>query len=465
MASMRPTTKDAYKLFHDGAIALSRMESAGMRIDEQYLSNAISNAKSKISGLEKELAKDEVYSVWRREYGPKMKLGAKEQLAKVIFDVLGYQGNDEKTATGKHKADIEAFADVDIPFIEKYRDMEQLKKLLGTYLLGVQSELYGGFLRPSFNLNLARSYRSTCSDPNVQNLPIRDPDIGGIIRRCFIPRHHSRRIVEIDYSGVEVKVAACYHKDPTMLKYINDKTTDMHRDMAADCYKLKTSEVSKQARAAAKSFFVFAQFYGDYYLNCSKNLWKHIKRDDIKTVSGIPLYEHLAANGIKELGACSKGSSPKSGTFEHHIQKVEDHFWNRRFPVYTSWKKSWWEKYQKKGHFETYTGFRVDSLCDRKQAINYPIQGAAFHCLLWSLIKLSQWLARNRMESVIICQIHDSLILDVAEDEFDDVVSTAKRIMTEDIKTAWPWITVPMEVEAEASPPGASWFEKKKLAI
>jgi DNA polymerase I-like protein with 3'-5' exonuclease and polymerase domains len=153
------------------------------------------------------------------------------------------------------------------------------------------------------------------------------------------------------------------------------------------------------------------------------------------------------------------------GTFIAHIKKVEFDFWNRRFKVYKQWKDSWWEEYQRTGQAQTLTGFVFDGLYDRKKIINYPIQGTAFHCLLWSLIRLQKLLMKKRMKSLIVGQIHDSIVADVPAKEKDDYLELANRVMTVDIKKHWNWITTPIEVEAEVTPLNRSWFEKEEVKI
>ena len=107
------------------------------------------------------------------------------------------------------------------------------------------------------------------------------------------------------------------------------------------------------------------------------------------------------------------------------------------------------------------TGFRVDGVHKRNDVINYPVQGAAFHVLLWSLIRLVKWLKKHKMRSVVVGQIHDSIVADVHHDELDEYLAAAKRIMTEDVRKAWPWIIIPLETEAEVGE--LNWWEKEKV--
>ena len=101
----------------------------------------------------------------------------------------------------------------------------------------------------------------------------------------------------------------------------------------------------------------------------------------------------------------------------------------------------------------------------RNEVINYPVQGAAFHCLLWCLVQLERWLRRRRMRSVIVGQIHDSIVADVHSSELDDFLGHAMQLLQVQLPAAWPWVCVPIEAEAEVSPPGGTWYDKKEVKL
>jgi len=457
------TTIDAYKLMHEGVLALAQVEANGMRIDLDYLNNALKENSKKIAILSEEIKSDKVVRIWKKRFGVKTNLDSGDQLGKVLFDNLGYECK-EKTDKGKPKTDIESLETLDIPFVKKYLHLKKLKKAQATYLKGIQREVCNGFLHPVFNLHIAQTFRSSSDSPNFQNLPIRNPEMAELIRKCFIPRKGGR-IVETDYGGIEVHAAAWYHKDPVMLNYICDPSKDMHRDMAAQCYKLSTKQVTKLIRYCGKNKFVFPQFYGDWYLSCAPALWSSIDQLGLETAKGTPLKEHLAKKGIHDLGSLNPKVSPVKGTFIHHIMEVQEDFWGRRFKVYTEWKNKWWESYRRTGKFQTLTGFEITGWMKRNEVINYPVQGVAFHCLLWSLINLQKQLKKYKMKTKIVGQIHDSIVSDVPDKEFKDYLEISNDVMTKQIVKHWPWIITPLEVEAEASPVDGSWFEKKAIKV
>ena len=180
---------------------------------------------------------------------------------------------------------------------------------------------------------------------NFQNIPIRDKDAMMITRNCLYPRE-GNLLLQADYSQLEVGIAACYHKDPTMLTYLRDDK-DMHKDIAIQTFFLKNFDKTipghNYLRKAAKNGFVFPQFYGDYFKPCAKALvctwgglsskgrWKEGQGIELK--DGVHLAEHLIANKLHSLN-----------DFEEHIRKIEEHFWNKRFPVYRDWKETHWKK-------------------------------------------------------------------------------------------------------------------------
>ncbi len=460
---MKPITDKAYNLFHQGTIALSQVEANGIRIDVDYLNRAIENTTNKIDSLSNKMKKDEIYKKWKRQYGNRTNMGSRQQLGKILFDVMDYEC-PSLTKTERYQVNETVLASLKIPFTNQLLKVEKLKKARSTYLRGILKHTVDGYLHPFFSLNLVKSMRGSSSDPNFQNIPIKDPKIKKLVRRAFIARDN-HQIVETDYSGAEICCATCYHHDPRMISYIKDKTKDLHRDMAMTICMIPKKQVSWDARDIGKNMFVFPQFYGDYYIHCAQNMWKAMISRHIKTNDGLLLIKHLKRKGIKKLGRCNPKLPTLSGTFEKHLQKVEDDFWNRRFQVYGQWKKDWWEEFNRKGYFDTLTGFRIEGFLNRKEVINYPIQGSAFHWLLWSLIRIQKLLNKYKMRSLIIGQIHDSIVADVYRKEKQDYLEICKQVMTIDIRKHWKWICVPLSIEAEVAPVSGSWYEKSEVKI
>jgi len=151
--------------------------------------------------------------------------------------------------------------------------------------------------------------------------------------------------------------------------------------------------------------------------------------------------------------------------FTDHIEEVEHKFWNERFKVYNQWKDRWFEEYQQRGYFDTLTGFRCSGVMSKKEACNYPIQCAAFHCLLWCFIRVDQISREEKWDSKLVSQVHDSMILDVHPSELEHVCKTIKVVAEQELLAHWDWIIVPMEIEFEVCGVDRPWSEKKTYQI
>ncbi len=204
-------------------------------------------------------------------------------------------------------------------------------------------------------------------------------------------------------------------------------------------------EVSKFERYQAKNQFVFPQFYGDWFKTCATSIWNDM-HDETR--------EHLKSKGIKNYNR-----------FENHVKEVERKFWHERFPVYNKWKDKTWTKYERTGRVELMTGFVCSGNMKINEVLNRPIQGPAFHCLLWSLIQLNQYMRKEKFDSLIIGQIHDSILMDAVPDERADLFPVIRQIMCEDIREHWSWIIVPLDIEAEITEIDQAWSTKKEIEI
>ena len=446
---------EAFKLLMEGSDAFADVEENGIRIDVSYLVGQEDEVDKEIVRLEDELKKDPLWEEWRKIHGTNSDLGKREQLADIVFGVLKFPGK-RVTKKGKYATDQASFEGIYHPFVNKWSEVSELKTLRSTFIKGVLGETQGGILRPNLGLNIATSFRSNCSDPNGQNIPNRNPKIASRIRRAFVPRGKDRVIVEADFSGAEVRAACPYHQDPVMIRYIKEDH-DLHKDMAAECFKIERDRVSKAMRQTAKSMFVFAAFYGDWFMAIARNIWGAVDFDKLMTEDGVAVRDHLTLVGLKSLGS----GDPKkivSGSYEEHIQGVDYRFWNERFRVYTEWKEKWWQEYLKKGYIQMLTGFICQGVMSRNEVINYPIQGTSFHLLLWTLIELNKWMKKHKMLSQIILQIHDSIIIDALKSELQDILTKIKELVTVGLKQHWDWINVPLAAECFVGE--NNWWDK-----
>ena len=457
--TLRPATKEAYELLHKGAIAFSRIEEAGIRIDTDYLNRIIQVVKKQIHDLGERLRAASEWQIWVKLYGNKMTL-TNAQLGRVVFEGLGHKRNPQMYDHHKQhwRNDAQAFAHVDLSFVQDYFEQARLKKALSTNLYGIRREVVDGRLHPFFDLHTAESYRGSSSRPNLQNIPIRNKAIAEAIRRCMVPSPGCI-FLEADYSGQEVRISCCYNKDPKLRNYICGGG-DMHADMARKLY-LLDEEPSKEARYCAKNMFVFPQFYGSYYAQCAPNLWEAIDRMHLTPTDGTSLYEHLHHKGLCRLGACDPEKETVAGTYEAHVRSVERYMWDEVFTVYRDWKVAWWDSYRRQGGVNTLTGFLMEGIFRRNQVLCDPLQGSAFHCMLWSIIQIQREFRRHKLKSRIVNTIHDSMLVDCVQSELADVVAIIRQVATVDIAKHWQWLTVPLVVEFDVAE--NNWHEKHKL--
>lgn len=467
---MEPMHREAYDLFHNGVLALAKAERQGIRLDVNYAHSQ----REELTRLEQDLTdmfmRSDFYVGWKKSVkGKKVNLNSGTQLEKYLYGSeedggLGLEPN-KTTPTGKGKVDEEALESLNIQALNNMVRIRKIKKLRDTYLESFIRENVDGYIHPSFNLNNVVTYRSSSSDPNFQNIPIRDDEASKAIRGALYPRP-GHRLLEVDYGALEVRIAACYHKDTTMLNYIKSGF-DLHADMTKQIFfidKYERKDPShKILRGGAKNGFVFPQFYGDYYANNAVSLckWGHLPvvqrwsdEDGLKLPNGKFLSRHLKDNGIRSFKS-----------FTGYLQDIETHFWEERFPEYNEWKDRWFAKYQKRGYFDTLTGFRCSGVMSRNDVINYPVQGSAFHCLLWSFNELTRIMVEEDWDTRLIGQIHDSAISDVHPDEMEHVLKTTRRVTCVDLLEHYPWIIVPLDIEAEACEVDESWHYKKEIVI
>ncbi len=456
---IKATSSDAYRLFHEGTLAFGRAEKQGIRVDIEYCENKKKHLTRKIERMELQLKKSKFYKDWQNCTKGPVNMNSNPQLSYYLYDVLKLKPVHE-TKSGKGATDEEALMQLNIPELTMMLNVRKLRKIRDTYLDGFLREQVDGVIHPSFNLHLVRTFRSSSDRPNFQNIPKRDEEAMLLTRRALFPRR-GYQLAEVDFSGIEVRIAACYHKDPVMLKYINDPTTDMHSDMSSQLFILtdfdKSNHTHKFLRSATKNGFVFPQFYGDYYKNCAMSLattWCKLPEDGRwKTGQGVALNDghiadHLIANKIKSLVQFTK-----------HVQEIEEDFWNVRFKAYATWRKKWWLQYQRTGKFTMLTGFECSGLLRKNNVINYPVQGAAFHCLLWCFNRIDYYLYNEGYETRLIGQIHDAIVLDIFPPELERVKQMVKRVMSVELRDAWKWIIVPMDVEMDLGAVDASWAD------
>jgi DNA polymerase I-like protein with 3'-5' exonuclease and polymerase domains len=300
------------------------------------------------------------------------------------------------------------------------------------------------------------TFRPSGDSPNLLNIFKREEFAKNIIRSSLIPRD-GHRIIEYDYKALEVAIGACYHRDPTMIKYLTSSDADMHRYFTEKTFKIKwddlvklqgSEEAAKAVRQDVKGDFVFAEQYGSFWKQVAVDLWEDAKKHN--------LIDYLKSQGIKTYK-----------DFEKHIEEVETDMWDNQFPVYKEWRIKQYKDYQKKGYVDLLTGFRAYGPMSRNNSFNTPVQGAAYHILQWYFNQVRKVLENPKKfrNTYQITQIYDAHVNDVDPSEEDMLDYVVWYWGTQKVMEQFPWITVPLVIEKERSEINGNWGEMSECGI
>lgn len=436
-----------FRFFMQGMDALARVQSEGLPIDYMRIDSLRKELEDRYKESEDAVRATEEARTWCDENpGCEFNPGSNKQIVDVLFKICKL-----KPPSGNEDAKGDTLEKLGTPFCKAVLAMRRWGKII-SFLDGYQRESVWDegkqayLIRPFFNLSTGagdeggagpKTYRSSADSPNFQNIPKRDKEMKKLLRTLFVAPP-GYRFMEMDYKSLEVMVSASYHHDPQMIHYLQNPASDMHRDTACDMYIRSPEELTKEERSSIKSGYVFSSFYGASYKSCALNMWNNM-----------PKYtkEHLAKD-------CKINNYNK---WEAHVKKGDDIFWNQRFKVYNGWRRTEWDRYQKFGYVQSYTGFRCYGPMGYTEATNRCIQGSAFHILLKALTYDLQDIKKAGLQSVIIGQIHDAIIALVREGEEDRLAQIVYHNGVERVSKEFPWICVPLVIEAEMSEVGDSW--------
>jgi len=437
--------------FLDGLLALSDIQITGINTDPLYYEDIDKELAVQLTEITRKLEESKEAKLFQKEVGRPIKFSSDKDLRELFFDIMKLPVT-KKTDTDLPSVDAETLLSLDSDIARDLIKMSKIDKIKGTYIGQFLREIDDdNRLRPFFNLHLVNTYRSSSQGPNFQNIPVRDETAKKYTRSGIFPSK-GNLLLDWDYGALEVRIIACATQDPILVKYCTDPSTDMHRDLAAELFKLDHDNVSKKLRFHAKNGFTFPEFYGSYYKNCARNVWTACEKEQLKTQEGQDIFEHLCdAHVIKSVYDYDG--------FEEHVQEVEEVFWEK-YRATRTWQENQYKFYEKYGYVETMTGFRFTGYMTRNKLVNYPIQGSAFHCLLYSLINIHDHLLDHNMNSKILGQIHDCLLFDVHPKERDHIVRISQRIACEQIREDWRWIIVPLVIEVEETEIDGSWYSK-----
>ena len=448
--------KGVGNLFLRGSVSLGNAEGEGFVTVENYFEDNAKKIRKEIESAQAELLKMRESILFKKKTGRTYSFGNQKDLDIMLYDIIGVD-LEKTTSSGARAKDAEVLLSTKHPWSTKFIEMSKLEKVESTYFGQIVRETLDNKLHTNYNLHTTRTGRSSSMSPNWQNLPKRDPMARKYVRNgiCAPKGHH---LFEADYGSLEVRIAACYTKDPKLIGYILDPKTDMHRDSALDIFDMKLKEfnsldkkLGKMIRFHAKNGFVFANFYGSSFKSCAKTLWK--VAPDLAVDEETSMMDHLNYKGYRTYE-----------DYEDHIKDVVNKFW-KKFSVFRKWQQSNMEFYKKNLYIENYLGFRRHGPLTRNEIGNTAIQGTAFMCLLWALDQLDDIQNKEGWESRIRGQIHDSIVGSVVTDEKDHVLKTIKNVMEIKLLEHFSWINVPMVAEFEVSPVNGTWDELEEVQV
>lgn len=354
--------------------------------------------------------------------GGEFNINSTRQLGEVLFEKLGLPAQ-KKTKTGySTNVDVlEKLAGLHpiIPAILEYR---QLTKLKSTYVEGLLKVISpkDGRIHTHFQQTVTATGRLSSTDPNLQNIPVRT-ELGRELRRMFVAPDDDHVLIDADYSQIELRVLAHISQDEHMIEAFR-AGQDIHAATAAKVYHVPLEEVTPQMRSSCKAVN-FGIVYGisDFSLAQDIGVTRKEAGEFIRT--------YLATYpGVAKYMDDIKASAKENGY-------VTTLFGRRRaLPELQS------------------RNFNIRSFGERV-AMNTPIQGTAADIIKIAMVRVRDRLKREGLESRLILQVHDELILEAPKSEQE----TAMRLLKEEMEAAFQ-MDAPLVAEAKA---GHSWYETK----
>ncbi len=416
--------KRLWSLFMDVEIPLTRvlmqMEMSGIALDTSVLSELSDQLQERLYELEREI---------QDIAGQPFNIASTEQLSDILFIALGLPKQGlRKTRSGRYStaADVlEGLRDAH-PIIDLVLEHRQLTKLKSTYIdtLPLLVNPTTGRLHTSFNQTGTATGRLSSSDPNLQNIPIRT-ELGRQIRRAFVARPDCV-LLAADYSQIELRVLAHVSGDESMLAaFARDE--DIHASTAAAIYGVPLSAVTPDMRRVAKTTN-FAISYGVTGFGLSRQTSLTPEEAQRFITEYFDQYP-----GVEAYLEGTKKKAAEDGFVETLLGR------RRYFPELSPDKKI---PRQAKQAIE-------------RVAINAPIQGSAADIIKIAMNELYDRLEARNLQSKILLQIHDELVLEVPETELDELIPLVRDTM-EGAMT----LRIPLKVDMQV---GKNWLDMKGI--
>ena len=391
---------------------LAIIEQNGVRIDSEALAQSSEILTAEMKEIEAEIL---------GMAGCEFNVSSPMQVGEVLFDRLKLDDKAKKTKTGQYSTSEDILEKIKSkhPIVGKILDYRGLKKLLSTYIdalpLLVNSKTHR--VHTSFNQTVTSTGRLSSTNPNLQNIPIRDAQ-GKEIRKAFIPDDNCV-FMSVDYSQIELRIMAHLSGDVNMMDAFN-QGLDIHTATAAKIYKIELNEVNSDMRRKAKTAN-FGIIYGISTFGLAERL--AIPRAEAKeliegyfgTYPDVKRYMDEAIQRAKELGY------------------VETIFGRKRFLADINSQNS-----IVRGYAE-------------RNAINAPIQGSAADIIKIAMVRIQKRLTLEGLKTKMTMQVHDELNFSVPMDE----VEIAKKLVVEEMENAIE-LKVPLIADCGI---GSNWLE------
>lgn len=373
---------------------LVEMEVTGVKLDTVALKQSSEELTAALNNLEKE-----IYEL----AGVKFNINSSKQVGEVLFEHLKIEEKAKKTKTGSYSTseDILEKMRSKHPVVGKLLEYRGLKKLLSTYIDALPELINPetGKIHTSFNQTVTATGRLSSTNPNLQNIPIRD-ELGREIRKAFIPDNEDCTFFSADYSQIELRIMAHLSQDEHMIEAFRSGA-DIHSATAAKIYGIPVEEVTGDMRRKAKTAN-FGIIYGISIFGLAERLnipraeSKELIEGYFKSYPGIRDYMDESIRIAKEKGY------------------VETIFKRKRYlPDINS-------------HNAIVRGYA------ERNAINAPIQGSAADIIKVAMVRIYNRFEEEGLKSKMILQVHDELNFNVCQDEQEKV----RQIVLEEMENA-----------------------------
>ena len=407
----------AEHLFHEIEMplvpVLVHIESNGVRIDTEALKQSSAHFTLRLQEIEKE--------IYALAGGEAFNIASPKQVGEVLFDKLKITEKAKKTKTGQYVTSEEVLESLRSKhaIISKILEHRGLKKLLSTYIDSLPQLINPrtGRIHTSFNQAVTATGRLSSSNPNLQNIPIRDED-GKEIRKAFIP-DDGCEFFSADYSQIELRIMAHLSQDRNMIDAFLSGD-DIHAATAAKIYKVDINDVTADMRRKAKTAN-FGIIYGISVFGLAERM--NVSRQEAKEL----------IDGYFETYPQVKEYMDKSIRTARENGYVETIFHRKRFLPDINSRNA-----VVRGYAE-------------RNAINAPIQGSAADIIKVAMALIHQRLQSNNLKAKMILQVHDELNFSVPKAEKEII----QKIVIEEMERAYRML-VPLKADCGW---GKNWLE------